>query len=190
MTERRTWPLWGGVGVVILAAHILAALIAGAWWWSAWVPARSPQAPQALDGLKNLRAATQAGLPFDHYRTRLLDAQVTVNRYLETPPAAHEEPFRAALRKASALYGAASDVWVVKIRAAANAREYATASSHPALTDCPALAAHVAQAEQRGSDTLTREELRGIGVTTGIPLLWGCAEAQLALADQAWPARP
>lgn len=187
--KRATPTSWSPVGFQRLTtvAVLLVLLGAGLWWWTSRVPARSGQAEQAIVGLKNLRAATQAGLAFDAYRTRLLDARVLVNRYTETPARAYETNFRVALEDASRLYGEAGEVWAVKIRAAGNREAFADVAAHPVVAACPALAEFVATAVAEPS-TLPSAMLRGIAVANGIPFIWKCAEARLTEADQAWPA--
>lgn len=175
---------WGSGAVMVVLVGI-----GIGWWWTARVPARSGPAEQAMSRLKDLRAATQAGLTLDQYRSRLLEAQVATNRYLETTAWAYERDFRVELGRASTLYGAVPEIWLVNIRGVARIEAYADVAHHAVIAACPALATHVAGTESRAGD-LAPEIRRGIGVTSGIPLIWACAGEHLDAADQAWPAAP
>lgn len=113
-----------------------------------------------------------------------------MDRYLERPPEGTPEAdaFRVALRNAIWLYVATVEVWQAKIALAG--REWGDVlpiANHPVLERCQELADFVNSTDP---GRLSQETARAIAVTSGIPLIWGCATVHLRTAESAWPAAP
>jgi hypothetical protein len=73
---------------------------------------RSPEALAALNALRAVQNATEIGVNFRDYTTRVIDAKTALDRY----PADSGDQFRAKLATVAKIYSIAAQGWSTKIR--------------------------------------------------------------------------
>jgi hypothetical protein len=189
LRRERRFPLPAVLAVVILAI----ALGAGGWWYWRGRPApepagarpvaatSTPPAPVsaeeqeaaggALEALLGIHGILKEGLTYEDYAARVLDAQVQVNRYLNSPAAASPD-LRDGAHEAMELYVFASRVWDGR-----NKNQAAPLAADRALDFCPALRSLVEKVPERPPMSL--EESRGMVVVGNLPMVWSCAHGRV-----------
>ncbi len=136
---------------------------------------------EALQALKALQSVTTAGVNYNEYSHRVLDAKIQVDRYIQGDGGDPE--VKAEMRVTMAFYVLASDAWNWKIRKIDAGR----LSEDPVIELCPQLKRRVddsRQSEYRG----LREE-REVAMWGGFPLLWECASERITEIDHALKTR-
>jgi len=107
----------GGQSVTLKAGQVKAiyyGTAAGTTPAAGTTTAPSP-ATAALRALKDLQSVVKGGVSFRDYGPRVTNANIEVDRFLETPISGDEE-VRSAFRDAIAFYHAAGHLWSVKMR--------------------------------------------------------------------------
>jgi hypothetical protein len=157
-----------------------------------------PSVPEAgadaLDAVRGLQSVTQAGVNYQEYSRRLLDAKVITDRYLSSAkPELKGEPIRLAMR----YYEVASQLWSHKISTNSGSWNQSIGlgrelTQDTELRSCPGLAAGVDRLLQQISQSRLpmpkqpdkRQEsqlsmLTFLAGDTLLPTIWTCASAQI-----------
>lgn len=137
----------------------------------------------ALDALRGLRSVTESGVSYRQYSERVLDAKVKVDQV-----SGDSSPAAAAATSAMRYYQLASNAWNSAI-SVSNANSYAIMLEtgrglQELLGDCPTLSRFVSTipAKIQGSN---RTSMLSSLVGQQPSVVWPCASAKLALAENA-----
>ncbi len=143
-------------------------------------------ASEALQALKALRSVTTAGVNYNEYSRRVLDAKIQVDRY--TQGDGGNEEVKAKMRNAMTLYVFASEAWSLRIRRV----EGSYLVFRPELELCPQLNDDMEAAVRRDRE-FSEEfhagrdpegDVRGRAIADSQPRLWQCASEGIAEIDQ------
>jgi len=131
----------------------------------------------AINGLRQLQAASTPNLAYSVYASRVMFAKADVDRYLTaSAPAETKDRVREVLD----LHLLASAAWKAR---SLNAREaWESVGQDPALDLCPAARRIVDFAEQPASQS--RAHTRGVAIASAIPLLWECAAERIGALER------
>ncbi len=139
----------------------------------------------AIDAIRALKSATNAGVTLRDYQQRVVDARVTVDKFLATP-ATDDKALRDAMQAALASYQLAGRAWsaklipygVEKVRAWRNLQPDVDAEAKT----CPALAEALAVADKQ--PLFQSDHGHAQFITTRLSLIWRCGEAHFADAEK------
>jgi hypothetical protein len=155
---------------------------------------RGPSPTEALDALRGLKSVTEAGLNFPEYSSRVLDAKVKVDRYMDIAKA--DDPLRAKIATTMRIHTIAVSVWEFKIRNERDRKDAELVLGDSAISGIPPMASRIKHAmeavenlprDDRGKvfSDLSAVDFLGIDLTQyGPQLLWQCADVTLAEAIQ------
>ena len=151
---------------------------------------------ESLEVLKALTSVTNSGVGLQEYSRRVLDAKVTVDKYLASPKS-DDATRRAAIDAAMRYYEMASQAWNANARTNADSlsihlRIGRALREDPALKDCPDVVKTVAAADGyrsplRRSPPQTEDERNALigALIGGRPsALWSCAASKIAEAEK------
>jgi len=130
---------------------------------------------EAIQAVKAVQADTKVGVTYREYAPRVLDAQITVDRYIRTDGGNGQ--IKELVRQAMALYVLASSAWEARI----SKRTEGTLADDPALELCPVVKDKVDKAQ--ASDSVAQAVAREIAVAAGVEALWGCVSERIAEID-------
>lgn len=99
-----------------LASWLLPSIPKAIWSVMSQPSGASKEAQDALQALKRLQAATESGVTYADYLSRLGETWFAVKTYLSSAPASNNPAVAKAFASAMANYSKASRVWEVKLR--------------------------------------------------------------------------
>lgn len=139
-------------------------------------------ANEALQALKALQSVTEAGVTYQEYSRRVLDAKIQVDRYLQTEGGDAE--IKRSVQEAMDLYVLASSAWNAKIT-----EDYEMfGAEHPAIKFCPPVKQIRDEAGGSGRYSDKSYDLmvgRAKSVSQSFQYLWGCASERIANLERA-----
>jgi len=138
-------------------------------------------ASEALQAVKALHSVTTAGVNYNEYLRRVLDAKIQVDRY--TQAEGGDEEVKGRMREAMALYVFAKDAWSVRI-SERSARGYDDLAGRPEVGLCPQLKEDIEEWMRRPDRSGREEADRGFKIAYSQPRLWQCASERVAEIDQ------
>jgi hypothetical protein len=135
---------------------------------------------EALRALKALQSVTRAGVVYREYSTRVNDAKIVVDRFVQDAAAPAEA--KSPIQEAMEFYIIVAQVWNARITS--SQAEYHSVGRNPALDRCPEMRETFSKVK-RGSDLGSDPETRGqIVDAVGIQPLWSCASTKIAEAEK------
>ena len=178
------------------------------------VPARTGEgarlpSQEALDALRALRSVTGSGIALREYSTRVLDANVTVDRYLAKPGSDSTE-LQGAIRVAMVEYELASRAWRANVEVLAGDlwKLMGDTMQDPEVAKCPTVRAVTAAVDNPppqptptrlprsvkippATNSTPRDRAASLGIGLAninrdnlAPGIWACASEQLAEAER------
>jgi hypothetical protein len=142
----------------------------------------SSVAQDALGALKAIRSVTTSGIAYRDYTQRLLDARVTVDRYLSANDSAGGAAYRA-IRTAMLEYEFAGRVWLVQIDPGPDAAVKAgELMPHPDFATCTPIKTMVDRAKAKDPMSYGVQIL--VVRTNHLPEIWACASEQITEAER------
>ena len=144
-------------------------------------PAAGTPLSDALRGLKDLQSVVKGGVSFRDYGPRVANANIAVDRFLETPASGDEEA-RSALREAISFYQVAGTLWSMQAQGERVISVEAFGRKLPggaALSDkCPGTQLPGKGFITLSADALNRKELW----VDPVSALWSCASERIVVA--------
>jgi hypothetical protein len=152
---------------------------------------RAALAADTIQVLKGLQSVTTAGVNYQGYAPRVLDAKVKVDEYLRQAEADKPE-LRTAIDRTIGYYVLASAAWNAQLIGVRGGADHAALGRSPLVAECAPLMTWVNSSAKTLAQDLARlrrpspdeATVRGMAVVNGgIPLLWQCASENLSHAE-------
>jgi hypothetical protein len=144
-------------------------------------------AQEALKALKGLDSVVQGSVTYREYSSRVLDAKIVVDRFLEKLELADRDA-ALAVSRAIGYHVAASSVWNAKVR---NQLYY---DVDPVVYECPEARELIRQGQQdrqignfKLQAGLSAQKI--VANFGGLPVIWRCASKETADAERRFRAR-
>jgi hypothetical protein len=155
---------------------------------------QTPSAHDALQALKAVQSVTSMGVNYRDYATRVQDAKIKVDQFIESPQA-KETPGRDSIRLAMRYYEVATQAWALEISPArANTYQATLSMGHllnedKEIGECPGLRGLLATVNKPTSvKSLNQPDFRLFylaGLVGKQPaVLWSCASDKIAEAER------
>ena len=145
---------------------------------------RSGPLGEALDALKALQSVTAAGVDYKEYSSRVLDAKVKVDRFLESAPP--DSATRGAIAKSIRFYILASTAWNGRVNS--GLEQFPAVGRDPLLQQCDEAQDVLRKYVQhrRADESFGKGYTDGLTIAiSGLPALWSCAAREIAAAENA-----
>jgi hypothetical protein len=151
-----------------------------------------PQAPlprvglasEAVQTLKGLQSVTTAGINYQNYAPRVLEAKVRIDEYLRQNQGDRPD-LRLAIERSIGYYVLASSAWNASVVSAGrNIPDYASLVSSPLVAECAPLVSFIKSSIQKfGKLKLDETMLIGVAISGGVQYLWQCASEAVSQAE-------
>lgn len=152
-------------------------------------PKSASLAQEALGSLKTLQSVVSSGINYQNYVSRVADAKVQIDRYIQEP-VHQDETIRQIVKDAMDYYVLASLAWSARIRESNS--DYVNVARNPLLSRCSKIQEFLSERRKdpmwqillEMDKTPTHQQVligEAVG-ESGIPLLWSCAADRTATA--------